>query len=34
MPIFVDRVAELPRLLDALQYHPDGLRIDYLSPPR
>ena len=31
MPIFVDRVAELPRLLDALQYHPDGLRIDDLA---
>lgn len=31
MPIFVDRVAELPRLLDALQYHPDGLRIEELA---
>ena len=31
MPIFVDRVAELPRLLDALQYHPEGLRIDDLA---
>jgi proteasome accessory factor C len=31
MPIFVDRVAELPRLLDALQYHPGGLTIDDLA---
>ena len=31
MAIFVDRVAELPRLLDALQYHPEGLRIDDLA---
>lgn len=31
MAIFVDRVAELPRLLDALQYHPDGMRIDDLA---
>lgn len=31
MVIFVDRVAELPRLLDALQYHPDGMRIDDLA---
>ncbi|GAA3614809.1 helix-turn-helix transcriptional regulator [Microlunatus ginsengisoli] len=31
MPIFADRVAELPRLLDALQYHPGGLRIEDLA---
>ena len=31
MAIFVDRVAELPRLLDALQYHPDGMRIADLA---
>lgn len=31
MAIFMDRVAELPRLLDALQYHPDGLRIEDLA---
>ena len=31
MPVFADRVAELPRLLDALQYHADGLRIDDLA---
>ena len=31
MAIFADRVAELPRLLDALQYHPEGLRIDDLA---
>lgn len=31
MAIFVDRVAELPRLLDALQYHPNGMRIDDLA---
>ena len=31
MAIFVDRVAELPRLLDALQYHPGGMRIDDLA---
>jgi len=31
MAIFVERVAELPRLLDALQYHPEGLRIDDLA---
>jgi len=29
--IFAARVAELPRLLDALQYHPDGLRIEDLA---
>jgi proteasome accessory factor C len=31
MAIFVDRVAELPRLLDELQYHPDGLPIADLA---
>lgn len=31
MAIFVERVGELPRLLDALQYHPEGLRIDDLA---
>ena len=31
MAIFADRVAELPRLLDALQYHPEGLRIEDLA---
>lgn len=31
MAIFVSRVAELPRLLDALQYHPGGMRIDDLA---
>lgn len=31
MPIFVDRIAELPLLLDALRYHPDGLSIDALA---
>lgn len=31
MAIFATRVAELPRLLDALWYHPDGMRITDLA---
>jgi proteasome accessory factor C len=31
MAQFVDRVAQLPRLLQALWYHPEGMRIDDLA---
>ena len=31
MPKFVDRVAQLPSLLEALWHHPDGLAIDDLA---
>lgn len=31
MPVFLDRVAELPRLLELLGHHPEGLPIDDLA---